>query len=133
MGNDVLYVLLADDDANDRLFFKDAIVEIMTDTLVSFVKDGSKLMYFLNQPCIRLPNIIFLDLNMPIKNGLECLKEIRANKRFTDLILIPNTRDSTSGSDHDIRETFAHDANMYIKKPNNFPDLIPSTRDGQGD
>lgn len=48
MGNNVLYILLADDDADDRLFFKEAMEEINSDTLVSFVNDGFQLMYFLN-------------------------------------------------------------------------------------
>lgn len=123
MENDALYVLLADDDTDDRLFFKDAMEEINNEINVSFVNDGTKLIYFLNQPGIRLPNIIFIDINMPIKSGMECLKEIRANKRFKDLVLIIY---STSGSAHDIREAFAQGANMYIKKPNNFPDLKAS-------
>ena len=87
MGNDSLFILLADDDADDRLFFKEAMEEINADSLISFVNDGIKLMYFLNQPGIRLPNIVFIDLNMPVKNGMECLKEIRANKRFKDLVI----------------------------------------------
>ena len=123
MGNEALHILLADDDADDRLFFKDAMEEINNNTLVSFVNDGSKLMYYLNQPDIRLPDIIFIDNNMPIKNGMECLKEIRTNKRFNDLVLVIY---STSGSENDIQEAFVHGANIYIKKPNNFMDLKAS-------
>ena len=122
-NDDVLYILLADDDADDRLFFKEAMEEINSDTLVSFVNDGSQLMYFLNQPDIRLPNIIFLDLNMPVKNGMDCLKEIRANDRFKDLVIAIY---STSGAEQNIQEAFAHGANTYIKKPNNFADLKAS-------
>ncbi|HAH24179.1 MAG TPA: response regulator [Prolixibacteraceae bacterium] len=123
MENDVLYILLADDDADDRLFFKEAMEEINADTFVSFVNDGSQLMYFLNQPGIRLPNIIFLDLNMPVKNGMDCLKEIRANDRFKDMMIAIY---STSGSENDIQEAFAFGADVYIKKPNNFTDLKAS-------
>jgi len=123
MGNDSLYVLLADDDLDDCLFFKDALEEINAEIVVSFEHDGSKLMYFLTQPQNRLPNIIFIDINMPIKNGIECLKEIRANKRFNGLILVIY---STSDSEHDIHEAFVHGANIYIKKPNNFLDLKAS-------
>jgi len=123
MENEVLHILLADDDADDRLFFKEAMEEINADTLVSFVNDGSQLMYFLNQPGIRLPNIIFLDINMPVKNGMECLKEIRANDRFKDLLVAVY---STSGSDIDVQEAFINGANVYIKKPNNFSDLKAS-------
>lgn len=123
MENDVLNILLADDDADDRLFFKEAMEEIDSDTLVSFVNDGSQLMYFLNQPGIQLPHIIFLDLNMPIKNGMDCLKEIRANDRFKDVVIAIY---STSGSDQNMQEAFVLGANIYIKKPNNFADLKAS-------
>ena len=120
MENDVLYILLADDDADDRLFFKEAIEEINSNTLVSFVNDGSQLIYLLDQPGIRLPDIIFLDLNMPVKNGIDCLKEIRSNARFKDIVIAIY---STSGSDLDVQEAFVHGADVYIKKPNNFSDL----------
>ena len=121
--NDALYILLADDDEDDCLFFKDAIEEINIETTITFVNDGSKLMYLINKPGIRLPNIIFIDLNMPVKNGMECLKEIRANKKFNAIVLVIY---STYGSDHDIKEAFNQGANIYIKKPNNFPDLKAS-------
>jgi CheY-like chemotaxis protein len=123
MENDALFILLADDDADDRLFFKEAMEEINPDTLVSFVNDGSQLMYFLNQPGIRLPDILFLDLNMPVKSGMDCLKEIRDNTRFKDLVIVIY---STSGSENDMQEAFAYGANIYIKKPNNFADLKAS-------
>jgi len=120
MENDVLNILLADDDADDRLFFKEAMEEINIDTMVSFVNDGSQLMYFLNQPDICLPHILFLDINMPVKNGMECLKEIRSNDRFKDMMIVIY---STSGSDNDMQEAFVNGANVYLKKPNNFADL----------
>lgn len=123
MENDALYILLADDDADDRLFFKEAMEEINPDTLVSFVNDGSQLMYFLNQPGITLPDILFLDLNMPVKSGMDCLKEVRANRRFQDLVIVIY---STSGSEDDMQKAFAYGANIYIKKPNNFADLKAS-------
>lgn len=123
MENNALYILLADDDADDRLFFKEAMEEINPEALVSFVNDGSQLMYFLNQPGIRLPELLFLDLNMPVRSGMDCLKEIRSNIRFQELVIVIY---STSGSENDVQEAFAYGANSYIKKPNNFADLKAS-------
>ncbi|HET6557662.1 MAG TPA: response regulator [Prolixibacteraceae bacterium] len=123
MENDVLNILLADDDADDRLFFKEAMEEIDLDTMVSFVNDGAQLMYFLNQPEICLPHILFLDINMPIKNGMECLKEIRRSDRFRNMMIVIY---STSGSDNDMQEAFLNGANVYLKKPNNFAELKSS-------
>lgn len=117
MENDALYILLAEDDEDDRLFFKEALQEIKVKTVVDFVHDGSQLMDFLNQPGIRLPNVVFLDLNMPVKSGMECLVEIRRNARLKDLAIAIY---STSASEEDIEEAFVNGANVYIKKPNDF-------------
>lgn len=120
MGQDALYILLAEDDADDRLFFKEAMEEIKIKTIISFVNDGSNLMKYLSQPGIRLPNVVFLDINMPVKNGMECLKEIRSDHRLKDLAIAIY---STSGSEQDIEDAFVYGANIYIKKPNDFLEL----------
>jgi DNA-binding response OmpR family regulator len=54
---------------------------------------------------------------MPLKNGLECLKEIRNNEKFKEILIAIY---STSGAEKDIHETFINGANVYLKKPNNF-------------
>ena len=120
MNTDALHILLADDDEDDRLFFKDAIDEVKVKTVVTIVNDGSQLMNYLNQPDVKLPNVVFLDLNMPIKGGMQCLKEIRSDSRLKDLSIAIY---STSASEEDIEETFVKGANIYIKKPNDFGEL----------
>lgn len=120
MKHDVLRVLLADDDDDDRLFFKDAIEVVKVKTIVTMVNDGVELMDYLNDPDTRLPNLLFLDLNMPRKGGMECLKEIRSNSKLKDLSIAIY---STSGLEKDIEETFIKGANIYIKKPNDFEEL----------
>lgn len=120
MSNEALHILLADDDEDDRLFFKDAIDEVKVKTVVTLLNDGLQLMNYLNTPGIKLPNVVFLDLNMPIKGGMQCLKEIRSNSKLKDLSIAIY---STSASEEDIEETFVKGANIYIKKPNDFGDL----------
>ena len=120
MNYDALHILLADDDEDDRLFFKDAIEEVKVKTVVRIVEDGVQLMDYLNKPEISLPNVVFLDLNMPRKNGMECLKEIRSNHKLKDLSIVIY---STSASEEDIEATFVRGANVYIKKPNDFDEL----------
>ena len=117
MDNDALYILLAEDDEDDRFFFKEALQEIKVKTIINFVNDGSQLMNYLNQPDILMPNMVFLDLNMPVKSGMECLIEIRRNNRLKDLAIVIY---STSASEEDIEEAFVNGANIYIKKPNDF-------------
>ncbi len=120
MKHDKLHVLLADDDDDDRLFFRDAIVEVKVKTVVNMVNDGVELMDYLNNINTRLPNLLFLDLNMPRKGGMECLKEIRCNHKLKDLCIAIY---STSALEKDIEETFVKGANIYIKKPNDFEEL----------
>lgn len=120
MKKDIIQILLADDDEDDRIFFKDAFDEIKINTNVILVNDGIQLMEYLNKPDVVLPHILFLDLNMPRKNGMECLREIKKLDRFKDIAIAIY---STSASDSDIEETFIKGANIYIKKPNDFEAL----------
>jgi CheY-like chemotaxis protein len=117
MENDALHILLAYDDEDDRLFFKDALQEIKVKTIVTLVNNGLELMNYLDNPDNPLPNVVFLDLNMPIMSGLDCLIEIRRNKRLRNLAIAIY---STSSSDENIEEAFVKGANIYIKKPNDF-------------
>lgn len=120
MQKDFILITLADDDEDDRMFFTDAFDELKINTVVNTVNDGVALMNFLNDPESILPNIIFLDLNMPLKSGIECLKEIKAGPRFKDIVIAIY---STSSSEEDIENTFVLGANIYIKKPSNFGKL----------
>jgi CheY-like chemotaxis protein len=119
MQNDPIYVLLADDDENDRLFFKEAFEEIKIKTVVKTVMDGIELIEHLKVDPV-LPSVLFLDLNMPRKGGMECLQELRSSDRFKDLVVAIY---STSASEEDIEETFVKGADIYIKKPNDFMSL----------
>jgi len=110
-------IVLVDDDESDRLIFKNALEELEILTIVQTQKSGQQLIDYLTKNITHLPDIIFLDLNMPRKNGLECLKEIRSNEKFKAIAIAIY---STSASENDINETFLHGANVYIKKPNNF-------------
>lgn len=113
-------VMLADDDCDDRELFTEVVSEFNTAIQVKSVEDGRELMSTLNESEDPLPAIIFLDLNMPGKNGKECLKEIRNNSRLKD---IPVAIYSTSVNQRDIHETHSIGANLYIPKPNSFKGL----------
>lgn len=120
MENEPIYILLAEDDEADRLIFTDAFAELKIKTVVRTVNDGIQLMEWLKREEIRLPYLIFLDLNMPRKNGLECLKEIRNNEKLKDIFIAIY---STSDNEKDMEETFINGANVYITKPTNFNTL----------
>lgn len=120
MTKDYIHITLADDDEDDRLFFTDAFNEIKVNTRVNTFNDGVELMDYLNDENSVLPHVLFLDLNMPRKNGIECLLEIKQNDRFKDIAIAIY---STSSSEDHIEETFVNGANIYIKKPNDFNTL----------
>jgi CheY-like chemotaxis protein len=120
MQNETIRVMLADDDEDDRLFFTDAFDEIKIKTEVRTLNNGIELMNFLNQSNAVLPHILFLDLNMPGKTGMDCLREIKDIDRLKDIAIAIY---STSASDEDIEETFVQGANIYIKKPHEFTAL----------
>ncbi|MFV8341973.1 response regulator [Flavobacterium sp. XS2P39] len=117
---DSMHILLADDDEDDRAFFSEAIQELKMSNKLTLFKDGNELMDYLVHPDIKLPHVLFLDLNMPGKTGIDCLKEIRANIRFKDVSIAIY---STSSSEKDIEDTFIEGANIYITKPNDFSSL----------
>ena len=87
MPNDYIHIILADDDEDDRLFFTDAFDELNMNTKVNTFNDGIELMEYLNADDVILPNVLFLDLNMPKKSGIECLNEIKANSKMSDIAI----------------------------------------------
>ena len=120
MTTEYINICLADDDEDDRLFFTEAFDEIRINTKVQTFNDGVALMDYLNDEDSILPNVLFLDLNMPRKNGVECLLEIKQNEKLNDIAIAIY---STSSSEDHIEETFINGANIYIKKPNDFEKL----------
>ena len=120
MKSESINILLADDEENDRLLFLDALKELKIKTIVHTVSDGVELMEYLSNSGNSLPHLLFLDINMPRKNGHECLKEIKANDGLKDITIAIF---STSMAEKDIEETFINGANVFINKPNSFDKL----------
>lgn len=113
-------ILLAEDDEDDRQFFNEAINALEIDIDFQTVNNGAALLEYLKKSQQNLPHLVFLDLNMPFKSGIDCLKEIRLNPHYSDLNIAIY---STSGSELDIESTFIGGANMYIKKPHDLATL----------
>lgn len=116
-----LHLLLADDDEEDCLMFQEALQEITVTAKFTKVHDGEKLVQWLTQTPDNLPDFLFLDLNMPLKNGHECLAEIKKSPQLQSLfVIIFSTTVDTLNIDK-LYETGAH---YYIQKPNSFTKLI---------
>ena len=115
-----LSVFLADDDADDRFLFEEALLEVRNDVTITTANNGEQLMAKLNNNGNESPYMIFLDLNMPLKNGIECLDEIKANDNLKN---IPVVIFSTSSHKDTINQIYTKGANYYICKPDNFQNL----------
>jgi len=112
-----LTILLADDDEDDRVFFADALAEVSSGDHLVAVENGIQLMDMLLK---EIPDILFLDLNMPFKNGYECLAEIRLAARYAQM---PVVIISTSLQPEAADRVYKQGASMYIVKPNDYHHL----------
>ena len=112
-----LNILLADDDIDDCIFFKEALDELILSTHPTAVHDGEQLMQLLINETNELPDVLFLDLNMPRKNGFECLSEIKLSKKLNQLPVIIF---STSFEQEVVNQLFQNGAQYFIRKPSEF-------------
>ena len=116
----IKHILLADDDEDDIALFSDALLESFSSVKLTTAKNGVDLMRLLDTWKGSLPDVIFLDLNMPLKNGFECLDEIKSAQRLKEL---PVVILSTSSQRETVEMLQRKQANIYIKKPGSYPEL----------
>lgn len=115
-----LVFFLADDDEDDRMLFQEALAEVDKEIRCIMVRNGREALDVLQNEMLLLPDYIFLDLNMPMLNGLQCLAEL---KQIELLRHIPVIMYSTS-SDKDSREESKRlGAVDFFVKPSNFTGL----------
>lgn len=112
-----LKILHAEDDMDDCFFFKEALDELQLPTNHVALHDGEQLMRYLANETNSLPNILFLDLNMPRKNGAECLSEIKISERLKKLTIIIF---STAFNAEEVNRLYKNGAQYYIRKPSDF-------------
>lgn len=115
-----LHILLVDDDATDRELFIDAIQVAGLSIDVSEAADGEKALHFLDA-ATKLPDVIILDLNMPVKDGRETLADIKRNEAFKS---IPVCIMTTSSAHFDILSAYQSGANLFLTKPFDFKGLV---------
>lgn len=112
----VKHILIADDDEDDRMLFADALRQVSQATDLSMATDGVELLSMLRL-ATSLPDVIFLDLNMPGKNGADSLKEIKKDPHLSRLPIIIFT---TTANHKTIDQMYALGAQYYIQKPADF-------------
>lgn len=123
-----IIILMADDDADDRMLTKEALEESRVLNELHFVEDGEELMDYLTRrgkysdmADSPRPGLILLDLNMPKKDGREALKEIKADP---DLRRIPIVVMTTSQAEEDVFRSYDFGASSFITKPVTFDRLV---------
>lgn len=110
-------ILIAEDDDDDYLIFSIAIKETSFTYVLKRAENGEILLKLLNS---ELPDILFLDLLMPCKDGKQCLKEIRANKKYDSLpIIVYSSLNDLNSVEYCYREG----SNLYVIKPSSVSDL----------
>lgn len=120
MSNAHYYLLLADDDIDDCCFFEDALHELPISATLSTVNHGVQLMQYLTTLTGSLPDLLFLDLNMPLKSGMECLLEIKQDEKLKHLPVIIF---STSLNNEVVDLLYQKGALYYIRKPGEYSKL----------
>lgn len=123
-----IVILIADDDAEDRMLMREALEDSRSKNHVQFVENGEELMDYLknrnqysDKEKYHSPGLILLDLNMPKKDGREAIREIKADEalRLTPIIVL-----TTSKAEEDIIKTYDLGVSSFITKPATFSSLV---------
>jgi CheY-like chemotaxis protein len=117
-------ILLAEDNDDDILLIEEALSDSRLLNLMKVARDGAQALAYLRREGefkgARMPGLVLLDVNMPKKNGLEALQEIKADPELRHLPVVMMT---VSERDEDIIKSFSYGACSYIKKPVDFEKL----------
>lgn len=120
-------VLVAEDDPDDRMLIREAFEESFSECCLNFVQNGVELMAYLNdesgEPDFQsrqAPDLILLDLNMPLMDGRQALMAIKSDPKLRHLVVVIMT---TSSNSDDAAFCHSHGANSYIVKPTKYSDI----------
>ena len=112
-------VLMAEDDEEDVDIFNEVLTDLNVDISFELVANGIELMKMLEGAEV-FPELIFLDLNMPLKNGMLCLQEIKTNPRWKNINVVVL---STSSHPDQIKAAYDNGADFYMIKSSNYTDF----------
>lgn len=118
-----LHVVLADDDTDDSFIFNAAVEQAKLPVSLTITENGLELLNYLDSE--KHPDIIFLDINMPLTNGIECLQTIRSNNKFNH---VPVVMYSTTNNKQNVEACYNAGANLFIVKPNTFEEINKMVR-----
>jgi len=125
-------LVIADDDADDRMLIEDAFVESRLSNARDYVEDGQELLHFLraegkwsDRDATKLPGLILLDLNMPRMDGRTALEHLKADPKLKRIPVVVLT---TSKAEEDILRTYDLGVSSFISRPVTFDGLVDVVR-----
>jgi CheY-like chemotaxis protein len=118
MEDEIQNVLVAEDDKDDFEILADVIKDRSVKVLVTHAENGDILMRMIHE---KIPDLLFLDVVMPCRDGKACIKEIRADKKFDGLpvIIYTSVRDMDT-----VEFCFRNGSNMYVLKPETYSEIV---------
>lgn len=120
MNKEFLNVIVADNDENTLIFFKNILKELKISIKVQCFCNGKDMMLYLNNNDAVVPEIVFIKYTIPGKDSMECLEEIEANSKFNNMV---TTIFSEPIPENEIEDIFVKGANIFMKKPESFESL----------
>lgn len=110
-------VIIADDDQDDFELLSEAISDLSLKIVIKRAENGEVLLKVLRE---KIPNLLFLDIHMPCKDGRDCIREIRTNEKFDNLPIIIYTG---SKDYHTIEYCFVNKTDLFVNKPHNYSQI----------
>lgn len=117
MNREYLSVILVDDDEGNRIVFKKILKELKIGVKIQSFGNGENLMEYLNSQEAVVPEILFMNYNISMKNSLECLSEIKTDFRFDNMVTAVYAENL---SESEIEDVFVNGANVFIKKKEDY-------------
>ncbi len=111
-------IMLAEDDLDDVYIFRSALNELGFQYTLRHAENGEKLFILLKN---KIPYILFLDIEMPCKDGMACIREIRQNREFDNMPVVMYTSFFTEKY---IEQAYRTGANLFLAKSQSFSELV---------
>ncbi|MDM1556237.1 MULTISPECIES: response regulator [Chryseobacterium] len=120
MNKEFLNVIVADNDENTLIFFKNIFKELKISIKVQCFTNGKDMMEYLNNIDAVVPEIVFIKYTIPGKESMECIDEIKVNPKFSNMVTAIYAEEI---SESEIEETFVNGNNIFMRKPSDFETL----------
>ncbi|REC74987.1 response regulator [Chryseobacterium elymi] len=123
MNKEYLNVITVDNDESNIVFFKNIFKDLKVGVKSQCFSGGNDLMAYLKNSAAIIPEIVFIKLDIPGKNCMECVKEIKIDSRFSNIVI---TVYGGQIPESEIEEIFINGANIFMRKPETYDGLKKS-------